>query len=243
MHSECSSLQQITALLSGGYAGGTPLPDVLSIPKLMKPGDYNGLDYQAAFEGASASAAPEDVGTRNENLPKNLCLSQHYIASKKNRRPNITFNINSTCYFPTSLGFVRRGINWMPRAHPILNLAADIHFGLRIPVYNTRGVLTQKYTPLHKIPHYCFGTIVGMDSLYILIFFPALYLESDYEHTTYLSNQDEQLLSNAIILLVLNRIVGSSNIMQHYPASANIADLDSTAILAEGLARKELARE
>jgi hypothetical protein len=44
VHSDRSSLQQITALLSGGYAGGTPLPHVLSSPKLMKPGDYNGLD-------------------------------------------------------------------------------------------------------------------------------------------------------------------------------------------------------
>ncbi len=243
VHSECSSLQQITALLSGGYAGGTPLPDVLSIPKLMKPGDYNGLDYQAAFEGASALAAPEDVGTRNENLPKNLCLSQHHIASKKNRRPNTTFDIDSTCCFPTSLGFARRGINWMPKAHSILNLAADIHFGLRVPAYNNRDVLTQKYTPLHKIPHYCFGTVIGMDSLSILIFFPALHLESNYEHSTYLSEEDEQLLSDAIILPALNKIIGSSNIMQHYPASADIANLDSTAISAEGLARKQSARE
>jgi hypothetical protein len=79
----------------------------------------------------------------------------------------------------------------MPRAHPILNLAADIHFRLRILVYNTRGVLTQKYTPLYKIPHYCFSTIVSMDSLYILIFFLALHLESDHEHSTYLSEENE----------------------------------------------------
>ncbi|KAN0095005.1 hypothetical protein V8E51_015716 [Hyaloscypha variabilis] len=243
VHSECSSLQQITALLSRGYIGGTPLPNVLSSPKLMRPGDYNGLDCQAAFEGASASAAPEDVGTRNENLPKNLCLSQHHIASRKNRRPNATFDIDSTCCFPTSLAFARRGINWMPKAHPILNLAADIHFGLRVPVYNGRDVLTQKYTPLHKIPHYCFGTVVGMDSLSILIFFPALHLESDHEHSTYLSEEDEQLWSDAIILPALNKIIESSNIMQHYPASADIASLDSTAISAEGLARKQSARE
>jgi hypothetical protein len=193
IHSECSSLQQITALLSGGYVSGTPLLDVLSSPKLMKPGNYNSLDCQAAFEGASALAAPENVGTRNENLPKNLCLSQHYVASKKNRRPNTTFNIDSTCCFPTNLAFARRSINWMPKAHSILNLEADIHFGLRVPVYNGRDVLTQKYTPLYKIPHYCFDTVIGMDSLSILVFFPALYLESDYEYSTYLSKQDKGL--------------------------------------------------
>jgi hypothetical protein len=184
----------------------------LSSPKLIKSGDYNGLDYQAVFEGASVSATPEDVGTRNENLPRNLCLSQHHIASKKNRRPDVSFDIDSTCCFLTNLVFARRGINWMPRAHPILNLAADIHFGLRVPVYNARGVLTHKYTPLHKIPHYCFGTTIGMDS-FVLIFFPVLYLESDYEHSTYLSEQDEQLWYDAILGPAVNKAIGSSNIM------------------------------
>ena len=81
----------------------------------------------------------------------------------------------------------------MPKAHPILNLAADIHFGLRVLVYNDRGVLAHKYTPLHKIPHYCFGTVIKMDSLSILVFFPALYLESDHERSIYLSKQDKEL--------------------------------------------------
>jgi hypothetical protein len=75
----------------------------------------------------------------------------------------------------------------MPKAHTILNLAADIHFRLRVLVYNNYGVLIYKYTPLYKIPYYYFSTIVGMDSLSILIFFLALYLESNYKHSTYLS--------------------------------------------------------
>lgn len=242
VHSDCSSLHQITALLKGGSTSGTPLPNVLSSPQLMKPGDYNGLDCQAAFEGTSALAAPGD-GTRNENLPMNLCLSQHHVASRKHRQPNVTFDIDSTCCFPTSLAFARLGINWLPKAHSILNLASDIHFGLRVPVYNSRGVLTQKYTPLHKVPHYCFGTLIGMDSVSILVFFPALHLESDHEHSTYLSGQDEQLWFDAILGPAINQTIGSSNLAQHYPASARIASLDSTAISAEGLARKTSARE
>jgi hypothetical protein len=79
--------------------------------------------------------------------------------------------------------------------------------------------------------------------LAILAFFLALYLESNYKYTTYLSKQDELLWYDTIISLVVNKTIGSSNIMQHYPASANITDLDSTAISAEGLARKESARE
>jgi hypothetical protein len=75
----------------------------------------------------------------------------------------------------------------MSKAYTILNLAADIYFGLRVLVYNDCGILIYKYTPLYKIPYYCFGTAVGMDSLSILIFFLALYLESNYEYSTYLS--------------------------------------------------------
>jgi hypothetical protein len=74
VHFKCLSLQQIIALFRGNNAKGRPLPNVLSSPKLIKPGDYNGLDCQAAFKGASALAAPEDVGTQNKNLPSNLCL-------------------------------------------------------------------------------------------------------------------------------------------------------------------------
>jgi hypothetical protein len=243
VHSECSSLQQITSLLCGDYPNGAPMPNVLSSDKLLRRRDYDGASYQAAFEGVSAAASPQDVGTRNEGLPRNLCLSEHHTASSKNRRPHVTFDIDSTCCFPTSLAFARGGINWLPKAHPILNLTADIHFGLPVPTYNAHGVLTQKYTPLYKIPHYCFGTVIGMDSLSILVFFPALRINSELEHTTYLTKQDEQLWYDAILAPSLNQIVASSNLMQHYPATANIVALDALAISAEGLKQKSSARE
>jgi hypothetical protein len=192
VHSECSSLQQITEIIRGNNRD-TPLPDVLSSSKLMKPADINGLDCRTAFEGSDAPTAPDGAEVRDEYLPRNLCLSQCHNASKKNRRAEVTFDIDSTCCFANSLGVARLGINWFPKAHAVLNLTADIHFGLKVLTYNKRGVLIQQYTPLHKIPHYCFGTVTGMESLFILIFFPALHTESDYEHSTHLSKQDQEL--------------------------------------------------
>ena len=242
VHSKCSSLRAVTAVLRGNHSG-TPLPDVLRSGKLMKPADVGQVDCQAAFEGASPLAAPEDIGTRDENLPRNLCLSQHYAISSKSRRAKEAFDIDSTCCFPTSLAVARQGIYWFPKAHPFLNLTADIHFGLRVPSYNQRGVLARKYAPLHKIPHYCFGSLMGIEGLNLLIFFPALHAESDYEHSTYLSRQDRDLLYDAILGPAINKTVQSSNILQYYPATARIVDLDSTAISAEGLARKDSSRE
>jgi hypothetical protein len=40
---------------------------------------------------------------------------------------------------------------------------------------------------LYKISYYCFSTAVKIESLFIFIFFPALYLDGTHEHTTYLS--------------------------------------------------------
>jgi hypothetical protein len=237
IHSECSSLPQITAILRGEVNGGTPLPDVLSSAKMMKAGDFRGVDCQAAFEGTSPSFAEAD------RLPKNLCLSQQYTTSKKNRRPEVAFDIDSICCFPTSLAFARQGINWLPKVHPILNLTADIHFGLKVPTYTDRGVLTWNYVPLHKVPHYCFGTAIGMDALSIFVFFPALHQRSDHEHSNYLSKQDQQLWYDAVLSPCISKTVGSSNIMQHYPATAHIANVDSTAVSAESLARKQSSRE
>jgi hypothetical protein len=243
VHSKCSSIADITPLLRGSYNGGTPLLDVLGSTKLMKATDFHGIDCQAAFEGTSPQATPEDVGTQNEGLPQNLCLSQCHATSKKNRLPKMTFDIDSTCCFPTSLGFARQGINWLPKVHPILNLTGNIHFGLKVPGHTNRGNASERYVPLHKIPHYCFGSVIGMNELLMFIFFPCLHEDSDHEHSTYLSHRDQELWLDAILLPSISKVIGSSNILQHYPASARITEVNSVAVSAERLARKESARE
>jgi hypothetical protein len=88
----------------------------------MKPADVNGLDCRAAFEGSVMPAACEGAETRDEHLPKNLCLSQCHATSPKNRRPKVSFDIDSICCFANSLGIARQGINWDPKSHAILNL-------------------------------------------------------------------------------------------------------------------------
>ena len=243
VHSECSSIQQITSLLRGNDNGGTPLPDVLSNPKWMKATDFRGTNCQAAFEGTSPLAAPEDSETPNKKLPRNLCLSQHHTKSRKNRQPKVTYDIDSTCCFPTSLAVARHGIHYFPKAHSILNLNTDIHFGLKVSGLTSRGAPSKRYAPLHKIPHYCFGTLIGMEEMLLFIFFPALHAESDYEHTTYLSKQDQQLWFDNVLNPAINKTIGSSNILEHYPATLRIAEIDSTATSAEGLAKKQSARE
>ncbi|KAI8931113.1 hypothetical protein NX059_012123 [Plenodomus lindquistii] len=244
VHSACSSLPQITSLIRGDYAGGTPLPSVLSNPKLMQPADLPaGLDLAGAFEGISATAFPEDAGTPDEHLPRSLCLSQHHDSSAKDRAPKTTFDVDSLCCFPSSLGFARQGIHWYPGSHAFLNLSQDIHFGLPEASFDRNGEVVTTHVPLHKIPHCCFGTAVGMESLGIFILFPELRIDSQYDHSNFLSTSDHELWYDAVLLPALTQIVGNTNRLQHYPVSAHVAKLDATALAAETFAQKETARE
>ncbi|KAF2818927.1 hypothetical protein CC86DRAFT_432698 [Ophiobolus disseminans] len=201
------------------------------------------LDCQSAFEGTSPAACPEDAGTPDENLPRNLCLSQHHYSSAKDRAANTTFDVDSLCCFPSSLGIACQGINWFPQSHAFLNFSQDVHFSLNVPAYNSRGDLKERRLPLHKIPHYCIGTAVGMDSLSLFVFFPKLHMDSSYEHSTYLSTEDQQLWYDAVLFPALTKTLGDSNLAQHYPVSAQVASLDAAALAAESFARKEVARE
>ena len=110
-------------------------------------------------------------------------------------------------------------------------------------MYNRHGDVAEKFMPLHRIPHYCFGSAIGMESLFIYIFFPALHQDSAHEHTTYLSYQDQQLWYDAVLSPALKKTVGCSNVLQYYPASAHVANLDATALSAESLRQKDSARE
>jgi hypothetical protein len=78
----------------------------------------------------------------------------------------------------------------MLKAYLILNLIANIHFKLQVLIYNNREVLTHKYTLFNKIPYYYFSITIKIDPLFILVFFLAFYLKSNYKHSTYLSEED-----------------------------------------------------
>jgi hypothetical protein len=151
------------------------------------------LDWRSAFEGTSPAASPQDASTLDENLPRNLCLSQHHHSSAKDRAANTTFNVNSLCCFPSSLSIAHQGINWFPRSYAFLNFSQDVHFSLNVPAYNNRGNLKKRQLLLYKIPHYYIGTAIGIESLSLYVFFPELHMDSSYEHSTYLSTEDQQL--------------------------------------------------
>ncbi|KAK7178799.1 hypothetical protein PSPO01_15136 [Paraphaeosphaeria sporulosa] len=97
--------------------------------------------------------------------------------------------------------------------------------------------------PLHKVPHYCFGSVAGSTKfLHIYIFFPELHLESQYEHTTYLGKEDQELWIDAALLAAFKQAGFNSTILCYIPASQEIAARATTAASAKAFKQKETSR-
>ena len=112
MHSTCKCLEQIIQLLNRVYNSSRPLLNIINNPKIIKKQLYlpKGLNLKAVFKGTSLTVYPKDASIYNKNLPYSLYLGQHYNCSKKERSAGVTFNVDSVCYFPSSLAFAQRGI-------------------------------------------------------------------------------------------------------------------------------------
>jgi hypothetical protein len=117
-----------------------------------------------------------------------------------------------------------------------MNLDADIHFSLTVSAYNSRGDVATRNLPLHKIPHYCLGSVAGSTKpLLLFIFFPELHLESQYERSTYPSKQDQQLWLDAVLLPPIGKTVNDSTLASYLPASEDTASRGVTAVSAESI--------
>ena len=83
----------------------------------------------------------------------------------------VTYDIDSIMGFAGSLAMAKQGIRFNPTPHVVSNLAADIH--LTFPVVGEGG--RPRQVPLHMVPHYLLGRLVGQEDITIFLFFPRLH--------------------------------------------------------------------
>jgi hypothetical protein len=160
--SNCASLADILPIIQGRGVDRTipPLPDVLSQLGIMKGEELRRESCVSAFEGTApltSGLLEEDGSHAGSQAPKNLCLSVRHSQSRTAPSPEVTYDIDSICGVVNSLAVARLVIQWLPKSFPILNIAKDIHLVLCASYITKTGRLALRYTPLHKILHYCFG--------------------------------------------------------------------------------------
>jgi len=89
------------------------------------------IAYIAATAAVATIAAAISNKTTNCNmLPQNLCLNTYYCSSTANKKPKVSFDVNSTCCFPTSLAVAKNGIQINATTNLALNLKASIYFAV-----------------------------------------------------------------------------------------------------------------
>lgn len=188
-------------------------------------------------------------------------MDAHHSQSRLNKRPRVSFDIDSICCFPTSLGVARLGIQWYPKQYQPLSLKGSVHLGLKTLAYRGDGRLATEFRPLHQVRHYCFGHLVGASGVLIYIFFPNMIYEGggsgsgggEHRNTgarkktnatrTMLKDEDEVLWIDSILLPAIYAVVQDSNILQHYPSSAAVIQADARASGSESYAKEQHSRE
>jgi hypothetical protein len=74
-----------------------------------------------------------------------------------------------------------------------LNLKASVHFAITASQLDANLELTSTTIPIHLLPHYNFGRIVGIDDIQIFICFPDLRKYNIESTNTFLSSRDQDL--------------------------------------------------
>jgi len=89
----------------------------------------NIIAYIAATATVTTTATVTSNKTINCNiLLQNLCLNTYYYFSTANKKPKVSFDVNSICCFLTSLVVAKNKIRINATANLALNLKASIYF-------------------------------------------------------------------------------------------------------------------
>jgi hypothetical protein len=242
----CASLADILPIIEGrGIDGATlPLPDVLSQRGIMEAQDLPEESCCNAFEGMGPLPLDQSERTSSagSHCPRNLCFSANYIQNQLGHSPEVTFDIDSICGEVDSLAFARLGLQWIPKSFPALNIEKDIHLTLRTSYTTKNGRVSSRYMPLNKIAHYCCGQVEGMEYLKVYICFPNLRSSIDYDHTSFLTDSEDEDWLNLIIAPSLREVVTSQSVLQYLPLSSAAVGAASLASSHEAFRRKSSSR-
>jgi hypothetical protein len=165
-------------------------------------------------------------------------MSTFHSHTTQTSQPFFTsFDVDSICAFATTLSACRQGVRWFPDMYPNFNITTNVHLGLSVPPEPSSASEQWRSVPLHTIPHYAIGQVIGWEAITIYIFFPRLYKDAPRQSKpldlTLLSGDQFGLWTDAVLLPAIKeatsildangQLVPDSNILQHLPQSRRAA--------------------
>ncbi|KAE8849566.1 hypothetical protein PTNB29_10522 [Pyrenophora teres f. teres] len=203
-------------------------PDILA----SKTMSTHGSDLASQMDAASRRQLY--CGFDKDNVvPTPICLEADDHA---NVAAEVTFDIDSVLGFPNSLAVAKQGVRWNSTQMTVTDLQSGLHLKTRLAHYvDGHGHAHSVRKPLHQLPHYTFGRLVGFEDISLYIFFPYLYREE--QKVSRLTDGDFRTWMDQILLPVIYRHHDSS-LVQHYPSSFDHGRYNSTARGVEGRSQR-----
>ncbi|KAG4256530.1 hypothetical protein BFJ72_g14788 [Fusarium proliferatum] len=155
----------------------------------------------------------------------------------------VTFDIDSVVAFPSNLAVAKKGIHWSPTRMTVSDLQSDLHLrSIPVTFADTNGKQHRIHRPVHQIPHYTFGRVIGFEDISLYLLFPNLYREE--QKCSKLRDEDFRLWMDGILLPAIYQCYSTAHV-QHYPSSYDHSRYNSTARGIEGLSQRmhPVARE
>lgn len=205
-------------------------PDILSSKKITSFQDnLQGRITVAQRRWIFSGIRPEDP----EGVPVHICFNKDEVPSQTTR---VSFDIDSITGFCSSLGVAQRGVRWNFMQMPVSDLQSGLHLAKQQVQYvDSHGHLHLVKKPIHQIPHYTLGRLVGFEDASLYILFPRLYRED--QQSSRLLDSDFQLWLDQVLLPAIYQFYKGSQV-QHYPSSFSHAKYNSTARGVEGRSQK-----
>ncbi|KAG7402426.1 hypothetical protein Forpe1208_v017223 [Fusarium oxysporum f. sp. rapae] len=138
--------------------------------------------------GSTRIATPEDdlsrkistssrrqiyCGVRSGDQAPHICLSQD---EQTTHVAEAHFDVDSVTGFPNSLAVAKQGIRWFPTQMPVSDLQSDLYLCKRqVQYFDATGIERQVKRPVHQIPHYTLGRLIGFEDISLYLLFLHLY--------------------------------------------------------------------
>jgi hypothetical protein len=209
-------------------------PDVLSNEAIAQQKD----DLAGKMSPESRRQAFCGLDSRAE-IP-HICLDEDERVSND---AGVTFDVDSVVAFPSNLAVAKQGIRWSPTRMTVSDLQSDLHLrSIPVTYLDANGKQHQVHRPVHQIPHYTFGRIVGFEDISLYLLFPNLYREE--QKCSKLRDEDFRLWMDGILLPAIYQCYSTAHV-QHYPSSYDHSRCNSAARGVEALSQRvhPVARE
>ncbi|RKL03743.1 hypothetical protein BFJ70_g17255 [Fusarium oxysporum] len=209
-------------------------PEVLSSTRIASPED----DLSGKMSSSDRRRVYCGLGSGGQ--APHICLNEDERIAHV---AGVSFDVDSVTGFPSNLAIAKQGIRWSPTQMPVSDLQSDLHLCPRTVQYlDMVGNQRRVHRPVHQIPHYTFGRLIGFEDVSLYLLFPNLYREE--QKSSRLRDEDFRAWMDGVLLPIIHNHYSNSHI-QHYPSSYDHSKYNATARGIETLAQRvhPVARE